>query len=73
MFCHLQKIKTIDYFRIYKNGELISSYSGTNQASYSTKQIIVTSGDVIRLVYSKDGSINSGTDSVKIKNISLSI
>ncbi|MCI6155838.1 MAG: hypothetical protein MR674_04010 [Erysipelotrichaceae bacterium] len=52
---------------------MISSYSGTNQASYSTKQIIVTSGDVIQLVYSKDGSINSGTDSVKIKNISLSI
>lgn len=52
-----------DYFRVYVNGTRRDSYSGTRSGTLTYS---LSAGDEVRLSYSKDGSISTGDDRVRI-------
>ena len=56
-----------DVLRVYQNGSVVVERSGSCTNEYVT--IDVVEGDEIIFSYSKDGSVNSGTDTASIKNI----
>ena len=52
-----------DYFRVYVNSTRRDSYSGTRSGTLTYS---LSAGDEVRLSYSKDGSISTGDDRVRI-------
>ena len=56
-----------DVLRIRKNGEEVINRSGSYDNEYL--EIDVNEGDEITITYSKDGSVDGGTDTATIRNI----
>ena len=60
-----------DYLIVYKNGSQIQAFNNVTSTSYTAYTISVTSGDVIKFRYTKDGSVDNGWDQSRIKDISI--
>ncbi len=45
--------------------------SGTSITTFSNKEYVLSAGNVIEFVYKKDGSVNTGSDIAKLKNITF--
>lgn len=60
-----------DYIKVYKNGNIQSSYTLYGTDSKSGNSISVTNGDVIEFKFERGTSTSTGTNSATISNISF--
>ena len=62
-----------DWFRIYLDGTLMDSFSGSDNYSWKSKSYLVTGAGIhtIRFTYTKDSSIDSGSDVACVDNIAV--
>lgn len=60
-----------DYLIVFKNDSQSFTLQNQLNQTYTTKTMTVNAGDKIRFRYKKDGSVDSGWDQIRIKNICI--